>query len=123
MPLVQSAQVATFEYGAPVAVGTVGRFGVNRGGEVDFTFANLGDDPLTVSIQVSADDSTYNATTAGNNTNAVTNLVIPAKVTQTRTVLMRNGIDKYFRIRASGGVLFQTQLRRQESAGVYEIQQ
>jgi hypothetical protein len=122
MPLIQSAQVATFDFGAPTVAATVARFRVGRGGEVDFTFLNDGENPLTVSIEVSSDDSTYAATTDANNGKAVTNLVVPVKVTPTKSVLLRADIDKYFRIVASGATRFQMQMRKQEQAGVSEIQ-
>jgi hypothetical protein len=122
MPQNQSAQVANFEVGTPVAAGVVAKFRVNRvGGEVDFTFTNDGDNTSLVSVEVSSDDSSYNATTAANNKTAVTNLSLVPKASDTVTVLLRAGIDKFVQVKGSGGTRLGIQMRRHEQAGVEEM--
>ncbi len=121
MPNPQSAQVANYEFGAPVALGVVAKWNCLRGGKVLFTFTDEGDADAVASIEVSADDVTYAATTAALNNTAVTSLSIPRKVCKTVEVLLRAGVDKFVQLKLSGGTRVTVQLREHERAGVQDM--
>lgn len=111
MPSLQTAVVANYDFGAPAALLEVLRFKSAQGGKLHCTFANVGDTDLTVSVQVSADNASFSATTAANNTAAVTSLVIPPKQTRNVLLTLRHGLDDYVRVLGAGGVRGQLQLR------------
>lgn len=114
MPAAQVANIGTFPFGAPAAVATVLKFRTkpNASGKLDLKFENTeGANALTVSVEVSADNITYAATTAGNNLAAVTNVSVPRKVSKEATIIIRRGVDLYMRITASGGASGQVQIR------------
>ena len=122
MPSLQSAQVANYEFGAPVALADVAIFKVGRpGGIFDITVLGEGDGPVTVSVEVSTDGTSYAATTSGNNKTAVTAAVTVARGKNTYSVLLRAETDKFFKIKASGGVRFVVQMRGHEAMGVTEV--
>jgi hypothetical protein len=114
MPQNQVANIAVFDFGAPAATATVLKFRAkpNVGGKLDLKFENSdGANQITVSVEVSADNVTYAATTAGNNLAAVTNLAVPRKVSKEATILLRRGVDLYLRVTASGSARGQLQMR------------
>lgn len=107
MPNSQTAVVAQYHVGLPATKGSVLRFKKrpNRGGVIGFRLENSGDTTVTVSLEVSLDDTTYAATTSANNLEAVTDVVIPPRVFREFTVLLRAGADTYLRVAGSGGEL------------------
>ncbi len=122
MPGIQSAQVASFEFGAPIVLADVAVFRVHRGGgKIEVLVDNFGDYPLVFTLEVSPDGITYVATTTGNNIVAITAAALPAKTHISYEPLLRAETDKYFRLRASGGGRFGVQLRGHESLGVQEV--
>lgn len=117
MPLSQVANVSVFEFGAPATTGTVLQFRVkpDQGGKLDFKFENPeGDNAAIVSVEVSADNSSWAATTAGNNLAAITALSVGRKHVRDATILVRRGVDLYLRVRASGSTRCSLQLRGDE---------
>lgn len=103
-----------YDFGAPVAIGTVLQFRTkpNTGGKLTLKFENPeGANDGTVSVEVSADNSSWAATTAANNLAAVTSVSVPKKVTKEATILIRRGTDNYVRVRALGGCRMQLQIR------------
>jgi hypothetical protein len=105
MPQMQSAQVAVADFGAPNVAAPVLVFQALSGGVVDLDFFNSeAKTDLTVSVQVSADGITYNATSVNNNSAVITNVAVQPRVQRNFTINLRNNIDNYFRVVASGGV-------------------
>ena len=119
MPQLQSAQVANYDFGAPNVAGAPGdvvlRFTLQRGGKLDFSFANpVGDADFLASVEVSADGVTYAATTVANNTLAITNASIRRKHAALGfSISLRANLDRFLRIRASGGARGEVQIRDQ----------
>jgi hypothetical protein len=114
MPSSQTAHIDTFDFGAPVALTAVKDWKVraDEGGNIYIRFENAeGDADGVVSLLVSADDTTYTATTATNNLVAVTTETIAQKTFKDFTINMRAGTDKYLRLSASGGCRMTAQLR------------
>lgn len=114
MPQAQTANIAVFEFGAPVLTGTVLKFRTkpDRSGKLDLKFENPnGDVALAVSVEVSADNVSYAATTVANNLAAVTAVAVPRKTSKEATILVRRGIDLYVRVTASGGARGTLQMR------------
>lgn len=105
MSSLQSAQVSVADFGAPNVSAPVLVFQARSGGNVSLTFENpVANTDLTVAVQVSVDNVTYAATTAPNNLEAVTAVVVAPRVRKDFTINLRAGIDNYFRVVASGGV-------------------
>lgn len=111
MPRLQSAQVANYDFGATAVSGEVLRFKAGQGGKLRGVLTNLGDTDLIVSVQVSSDNITFVATTAANNLQAVTGLVIPPRQSRDVLVGLRQAKDAFIRVLASGGVRGELQLR------------
>lgn len=114
MPQTQVANIGVYDFGAPVATGTVLTFRTkpDKSGKLILEFTNDdGANDLVVSVEVSSDGSSFSATTVANNLAAVTNVAVPKKVTKESTILLRRGIDLYMRVRASGGARGQLQIR------------
>ena len=82
------------------------------GGVIQLRFENPeGLNDATISVEVSADNSTYAATTAANNLEAITNVSIPRKTFNDYELLLRQGVDLYMRVRGSGRTRVQMQVR------------
>jgi hypothetical protein len=71
MPVSQVANVANYDFGAGSSLAQVLKFRVLKGGKLVITF-EAPEDTLSVSAQVSADDSTYAATSVANNLSVIT---------------------------------------------------
>ena len=114
MPASQVANIAVFGFGAPTATGTVLQFRKkpDASGKLVLKFENAdGVNDLTVSVETSENNSSWNATTAGNNLAAVTNVSVPKRTSKETTILLRRGLDLYVRVRASGGAKGELQIR------------
>jgi len=112
MPQTQTAQVALYDFGAPAgALAEVLKFRARKGGKLDLKLENPGVEAFNASVQVSADGTTWAATTAANNGTAVTNLAVPAKQSKEATINLRDGQDNFVRVLANGGVRGQIQIR------------
>lgn len=93
----------------------------NHGGKLDLKFENAdGERDLNVSVQVATSptgltptsaNGGWQATTAGNNLAAVTNLSVPRFTTKEATILLRRGVDAYVRILAIGRCRASVQIR------------
>lgn len=113
MPLSQTASVSVFDFGAPVTAADVLKFAVkeSEGGKLELLFENPSDVVITVSVEVSSDNSSYSATSVANNLSLITNIAVPARATRSFPMLLRRGTDKYFKVTASGGGRMQLQVR------------
>jgi hypothetical protein len=111
MPRLQTAQVANYDFGAPSVSAEVLRFKAPQGGFLRGVFANLGDTDLTVSVEVSKDNVTFAATTAPNNGQAVTAVVVPSRQSRDFKINLRHEQDAFIKVLASGGVRGELQLR------------
>lgn len=100
----QTAVNDRFSFAAPAVAASVLKFRVMRGGQVTLRFGNEdGEADITVSAEVSVDNVTYAATTAGNNGEAVTGVTVKRKqAPKSFTVRLRPSIDNYLSIKASG---------------------
>ena len=121
MPYPQTAQVAVAAFGAPVVAAPVVSFSAASGGNVIMTFSNPVDDAsLVVSVQVSADNATFVATSANNNLVAITSEVILPRTSRTFTINLRGNKDSFFRVVASGGVRGELHWRG-DAAGIQQF--
>jgi hypothetical protein len=126
MPDLQVASVDVFDFGAagtgnPAAgnAATVLLFEVKRAGKVQFTFSNPDDSVLTVTVQTasaltaSAGEFTLFADiAAATHLSLIANIAVPAKTNSAPyDVLLREGLDKYVRVLATGRVRGQLQVR------------
>lgn len=121
MPRTQTANVGNYDFGAPVAEGVPLKFAARNGGRLTARFENYGDSDLTVTLQVSADDSTYADTAATPNGSAVADEVIPPRQYREFQINLREGQDNYLRLQALGGVRGLLQLRGDEALIVDQI--
>ena len=103
MPISNVGSVDHYPFGAPASAATVLKFRVKQGGSIAVRLsAEESETDLTMSVQVSADNSTYNATTAALNGTAVTDTSVPARTFKDVAVKLRAGVDLYMRVLASG---------------------
>ena len=113
MPKSQVANVENYEFGAPLVEAQVLKFAVHQGGKAQLRFlAQESDNDITVSVQVSPDDSSWSDTTANDNGEAVVDEAIKRQTYLDYTVNLREGVDKYMRILASGAARGQMQMRQ-----------
>lgn len=73
---------------------------------------------LAVSIQVSKDGITWAATTAQNNITAITAASVGAGQSKDYELGLRQGVDNFFRLNATGGGRGILQIRSQQSVGI-----
>ncbi len=114
MPRSQVAVIDNFDLGLPAAAAQVIEFKLrpDHGGVIQLRFENSeGENDATLSVQVSADGSSWNATSAANNLEVITNVSIPRKTFNDYELLLRPGIDNYVRVTGSGRTRVQLQLR------------
>ena len=116
MPRTQAAHVPTYQFGAVSVPGAPGdevlKFETFQGGRQQLRFeASDAENDVTVSVEVSEDGVSFNATTVANNLTAVTNEVILPRTSREFTVLLRAGLDNFMRVRASGGDRGELQIR------------
>ena len=115
MPNNQIAKVSSYPFGCPSAYSAEGElvFRARIGGVVEMMFCNNeGDEDLTVAVQVSTDGVTWAATTAQNNGQAVTDVVVKAKTKSIAyTLNIRPTVDNYVRVRGKGRVPAELQMR------------
>ena len=112
MPRTQAAHVATYQFGAPGTKTAVLAFEVRQGGRQEFRFESAdADEDVTVSVEVSEDGSSFVATTAADNVEAVTDEVIKPRTSRNFSVLLRAGKDLFVRVLASGDDRGEVQIR------------
>jgi hypothetical protein len=112
MPQTQAASVSTYDFGAPSALATVLTFRVMHGGLMQLRFESAdGAATGVVTMQRSADNITYANTTAAENTTAVVAQNVARAQPKDFSVSMRDGVDNYMRVQASGGTRLQLQIR------------
>jgi hypothetical protein len=111
MPKTQVAHVQNYDFGAPVSQAEVLKFSVEVGGKRSLHFEAIGDNPITVTVQVSPDGSSWSNTSAANNNTAVVSEVLPAGVWKEYQVNLRAGKDTFMRVLASGADRCQLQIR------------
>lgn len=114
MPRSQVATVANFDFGAPASATQVLKFRALRGGKLDLRI-EADNDALVVSAEVSADGTIWSATTADNNTTAITSAAIPAKQERDYVLTLRDTLDAFLRFTASGRGRGRVQIRGGES--------
>lgn len=117
MPRQQVANIGTYGFGAGVTENAPLTFSVRRGGRITARVENQ-NDPLTgaiaVTLQVSADGTTWADTAATPNGTAVADVSIPARQFREWQILLRQGQDNFFRLQASGGGRGELQIRNDE---------
>jgi hypothetical protein len=114
MPRSQVAAVDTFDFGAPLTEDTVLEFKVRHGGKLSFRFevASEAENDVTVTVQVSADGSSYSDSAADTNLVAIADEVVAAGGTKDfADFLLREDEDKFMRILAVGGSRANVQIR------------
>lgn len=121
MPRTQTANVAIYDFGAPVTEDAVLTFQARRGGRLTVRLENYGDTDLAATLQVSDDGSTWADTTAAANTTAVADVTIPPRQYREYQISLRDGEDAWMRLQASGGVRGQMQVRGDEILIVHAI--
>lgn len=122
MPATQTAVVDNYDFGLPALEGPVAVFRIrdNQGGKVEWLFENAnGQNDVTMSIEVSPDNSAWAATTAANNLEAITDVAVPQKTNLSGTVLLRRGLDAFMRITGAGSARVVAQLRHN---GILDIE-
>jgi hypothetical protein len=107
--MIQAAKVSTYEFGAPVAEAVVIRFKVReaQGGIVNFNFQNPGDNDGIVTVQDSADGTTWYDT-------ALADLTIKSGGYKSTDVQIKQNTRRHLRVQASGGTRMQLQIRPNE---------
>ena len=110
MPRPQTATVANYGFGGANTLTEVGRWQALSGVRMQLKIAAY-EVPITISIKVSADAVTWNATTSAANVSAVTSVVIPAYTSYDVDVLLRQGTDNWVQLLAMGGGKLDFQVR------------
>lgn len=121
MPQSQVAAVQNYDFGAPVVEAEVLRFSVKTGGKLALRFENTeGEADGEVTVQVSDDNVTF-ADTAAENLVAVANEAIQRGTHKDYTILLRAGVDNYFRVQAAGGCRMVMQVRSDMDLGIEKL--
>lgn len=131
MPQKQVAAVSVYDVNAPSVAATVlvlrSRFG--RGGKVRFNFRpttgfggfdEAAENDATVSLEVSQDGVSFSATTASDNLAVVTDEVVGALTDKTFEIALRQGVDDFVRVVASGGTRLQIQVQPNEDLEIVQ---
>lgn len=116
MPGINSAVVQNYDFGAaasasaPAAANAVLNFRVLRGGRLELCFVNVPDnnplgDSMTVTVQVSPDNSVWTTVTAAKQESAINATVIAAGTKLVKVVDVNAGTDLYLRVLAVGGTI------------------
>lgn len=123
MPRTQVANIGTYAFGAGVTATNPLLFTVRRGGRLTVRLENQGDSALTATLQVSATNvnDDFTATTAAANTTAVSAVSVPARQYREYQISLREGTDKFLRLRVSGGVRGEMQVRGDEILDVKTV--
>lgn len=112
MPKSQVAVIANYDFGAPAVEDEVLKFRVKGGGKLGLRFENAdGVNDVEVTVQVSADGSSWADTTAAANVVAVANESIQKRTFKDFTILLRQTQDAYMRVQAVGGARAVMQVR------------
>ena len=112
MPKSQVAVIANYDFGAPAVEAEVLKFRVKGGGKLGLRFENAdGVNDVEVTVQVSADGSSWTDTAATPNLEAVANETIQKRTFKDFTILLREGADAYMRVQAVGGARAVMQVR------------
>jgi len=117
MPRTQVANIGTYGFGAGVSENAPLTFAVRRGGRLTVRVENQNEPSttaLTVTLQVSADNSTWADTTAAANTTAVADVSVPARQYREWQISLRQGQDLFFRLQAAGAGRGEMQVRGDE---------
>jgi hypothetical protein len=117
MPRTQVANIGTYGFGAGVTENAPLTFSVRRGGRLTVRAENQNEPnttALAVTLQVSADGTTWADTTAAANTTAVADVSIPARQYREWQISLRQGQDNFFRLQAVGGGRGELQIRGDE---------
>ena len=113
MPRSQVAVVEEYDFGAPVVEAQVLQFRAKKGGIMDLRFENcVGDADVVVTVDVSADASAWANTTAANNGQAIVTETVLRRTVRDFTINLRQGLDNYVRVLASGGARANLQVRQ-----------
>ncbi len=107
MPRVNAGSVDQQEFGAPAGAteAQVLLFRAKNGGNAVFTFDNVGEEDLTVSLNVSVDGVSFNST-------AHAAVVIKPSGAMDLKLNCRESIDNYIEVTAKGGDRGQVQIRK-----------
>lgn len=117
MPRTQVANVGTYGFGAGVTENAPLTFSVRRGGRLSVRVENQNEPltgPISVTLQVSADGSSWTDTAATPNGTAVADVSIPARQYREWQINLRQGQDNFFRLQAAGGGRGEAQIRGDE---------
>ena len=117
MPRTQVANIGTYGFGAGVTENAPLTFSVRRGGLLTIRDENQNEPqtgPIVVTLQVSADGTTWADTAATPNLTAVADVSIPARQYREWQVRLRQGQDNFLRLQASGGGRGELQIRGDE---------
>mgnify|MGYP001559401561 FL=1 len=136
MPRSQVANIGVYNVGAPVTAGAPGDVVLQfsqrdgRGALLTIVVENAeGSANATLTYEVSADNSTFAATTAAANGTAVNGVTLRRKEKLTHTIRLRPSRqgstgtqgDLWFRIRASGGTRIEFQVRGDENLVQHDL--
>lgn len=114
MPRSQLANIGTYGFGAGITENAPLLFSVRRGGRLTVRAENQGDVAIAVTLQVSADNSSFADTTAAANGTAVADVSIPVRQHREWQISLRQGQDKFFRLQSVGGGRGELQIRGDE---------
>lgn len=119
----QTAQVQNYDFGAPAVLTEVLRFRASRGGIMHLRFeATNSENDLVVSVQVSPDGVTTAATTSTNNTSAVTGMTVKKGLENQAIVALRQGVDNFVHVLASGPGRGQLQIRTNTGDNLLQVE-
>lgn len=112
MPKSQVASVANFDFGAPAVAAEVLRFKVKQGGKLAIKVENPeGVADAVVSLLVSEDGSSFAALVANENGEVVTDEAVVRRESREFNIYLRQGVDNYLQVTASGSTRVQFQIR------------
>jgi hypothetical protein len=105
MPRLQTAQVAAYDFGAPIVAAEVLKFRVreNQGGRLLLVAENHGTEDLLVTVKSSKDDVTY--------ANELGTVTVKGLTSSDFAVVINPGTDKFISVVAAGGVRGVLQVR------------
>ena len=121
MPKSQIANIGHYTFGAGITENAPLTFRVRHGGRLTVRAENNSDRAMTVTLQVSADGSTWADTAATPNGTAVADVSIPVRQHREWQINLRQGQDNWFRLQAAGGAQGNLQIRGDEILEIHSV--
>lgn len=121
MPKTQIANIGHYPFGAGITENAPLTWRVRQGCRLTVRAENNSDRAIAVTLQVSADGSSWSDTAATPNGTAVADVSVPVRQHREWQVNLRQGQDLWFRLQAVGGGQGNLQIRGDENLEIHSV--